>query len=307
MATQADIAKTYDWIDEFHELRLGPYADFSCAFFDGNFNITLDQAQRNKHEWVFTELGIKGPGSRILDIGCGWGPILNAIRERGGVGLGLTLSPAQAEYCANHGLNVKILDWKQADPRVLGRFDAVICIGAFEHFCSPEEFARAEQQRIYKDFFDFCAEVLPVHGRLFLQTMTWGKVVPVLDTLTSDAPEGTTERILARLRKFYPGSWGPSGKDQIEQSASRHFQLLKSNNGRNDYIETINRWGEGTKSLFSIQKLFNTVKALMKLAPLYLADQDFRTQISSIYHNDQQECFLREIMTHERMFFEKLR
>jgi cyclopropane-fatty-acyl-phospholipid synthase len=306
VANQAEIERTYDWLDPLHEMRLGAYADLSCAFFDGNFKKNLEQAQKDKHYWVLKELGIEGPGKNILDVGCGWGPILNAVSLRGGAGIGITLSRAQAKYCRSHGLDARVLDWKDADLRTLGRFDGVVSIGAFEHFCSPEEFERGEQERIYGKFFDLCADVLPMGGRLYLQTMIWGERVPMPETLRLDAPEGTPERILARLRKFYPGSWAPTAKDQITKSASRRFKLLKSSNGRRDYIETLSRWGEGTRSLISFRKIPNASPILLRLARRYLTDRDFRIQMSSVWHNDQQQCFIDEIMTHERMFFEKV-
>jgi cyclopropane-fatty-acyl-phospholipid synthase len=306
MANQHEIEAIYDWLDFFQELRLGKCADTTAAFFDGDFSKTLSQAQNDKHDWVFEGLGIKGPRTRILDIGCGWGPTLKAIKERGGEGLGLTLSRAQARYCQREGLDAEVLDWKEVDPKTLGTFDAVVSIGAFEHFCSEEEFNEGKQPRIYEHFFDLCADLLPARGRLYLQTMTWGKQIPVSAEIRLDAPEGTPERILARLRKFYPGSWPPSGKDQIAAAASKRFRLLKSNNGRKDYIETLNRWGEGTDSLWTVPKIFKTVPAILRLVPRYVSDRDFRIQISSLRHNDQQICFIDEIMSHERMFFEKL-
>lgn len=71
----------------------------------------------------------------------------------------LNLSRAQAKYCGNHGLEAVVKDWKEGDPKTLARFDGVISMGAFGHFCSPEEFERGEQERIYEKFFDFCADV----------------------------------------------------------------------------------------------------------------------------------------------------
>ena len=82
MANQKEIEAMYDWVDYFHVLRLGDYADFTCALFDGDFSKTLNQAQKDKHEYVLGGLHFKA-GDRILDIGCGWGPMLNYIRERG--------------------------------------------------------------------------------------------------------------------------------------------------------------------------------------------------------------------------------
>ena len=306
MANRQEIEATYDWLDRFQELRLGKFADITAAFFDGDFSKTLDQAQKDKHTWVLDGLGVARPGKRVLDIGCGWGPILEAVRKAGGTSVGLTLSSAQAAYCRSNGLAVELLDWKEAQPQTLGRFDAVVSIGAFEHFCSEDEYNSGKQEEIYRAFFDLCANVLPVGGRLYLQTMVWGKTVPVSREIRIDADEGTPARILARMRKMYPGSWLPSGKEQIVGAAAERFILIKSNNGRKDYIETLDRWGEGNDSLWSLKKIFRFLPVLAGLAPRYLTNRDFRIQIESITKNDQQRCFIDEIMTHERLFFEKV-
>lgn len=304
MATQSEIEQLYDWVHPFHTLRSGDYADFSCAFFNGDFSLTLDQAQRAKHQWVLDGIGFK-PSNRILEIGSGWGPMLEATRVRGGIGVGMTLSRAQFKYCAAKGLQVLLQDWKTADRTALGAFDAVVSIGAFEHFCSIAEYVGGAQERIYRDFFAFCAEVLPPGGRLFLQTMIWGKSVPDPTQVSLRAPERSPERILARLIRFYPGSWLPSNKEQIIAAAEGQFRFLHSNNGRLDYIETLNRWGKTTANLYRPTVLPKALWAAAHLLPRYCTNTDFRTQIESLRRNDQQVCFQEEIMSHERMFFEK--
>jgi hypothetical protein len=45
--------------------------------------------------------------------------------------------------------------------------------------------------------------------------------------------------------------------------------------------------------------------AAFRLFPRFCSDPNFRSQIESLRRNDQQICFLKEIMSHERMFFEK--
>ena len=303
MANQADIQATYDWMDRIFRLRLGEHADITCAFFDGDFSKSLEQAQNDKHEWVLQGLGFK-PGMRVLDVGSGWGPMLRAIEARGGSAVGLTLSQAQLDVCLRDGLDARLMDWKAADPATLGTFDAVISIGALEHFCSPEEFLAGEQDRIYTDLFRFCSAVLPPRGRFYLHMMTWGKRVPDPRACTLDAPKESDERILGRLLKFYPGSWLPTA-EQLIRDAAGSFTFLSTNNGRKDYIETLNRWGASGRNLFRLKNIPATLRAFAHLLPR-LSERDFRTQLSSLWHNDQQESFIREIMSHERMFFEKL-
>ena len=306
MATQQDIEAMYDWVDTIHELRLGKFADFTAAYYDGDFSKSLAQAQKDKHDWIFDGVGVTEQGKKILDIGSGWGPVLNAARERGSTGVGLTLSSAQQRYCTREGLTAQLRDWKKVNPSELGTFDAVISVGAFAHFCSEEEYTAGKREEGCTHFFDFCADSLPLGGRLYLQTMVWGTRVPVSSEIRLDATEGSPEQILARMRKFYPGSWLPSSKEQMLNLASNRFKFIKSSNGRNDYIETLNGWTEGTKNLWKFPTIFKSLLAFAQLAPRYLTDPDFRVQIESVMKNDQQECFIQEIMTHERMFFERI-
>ena len=56
---------------------------------------------------------------RILDIGSGWAPLLNYIKQRGGHAVGITLSPVQAYYTEQHGFKVYLKDWRDLDRREL--------------------------------------------------------------------------------------------------------------------------------------------------------------------------------------------
>src|SRR5208282_3829970 len=107
MAERADIDFTYSLTDHVFRLSLGELADFSGAKYDGDFSLTLGQAQHRKHEYVAAQIGIEA-NRRVLDLGCGWGPLLNFIRARGAVGVGVTLSRAQLAACRRHGLDVHL-------------------------------------------------------------------------------------------------------------------------------------------------------------------------------------------------------
>ena len=73
-------------------LSLGELADSSGAKDDGDFSLSLEEAQRQQHLYIAEHVGIV-PGTRVLDLGCGWGPLLNLIRDRGGEGGLRSLSP----------------------------------------------------------------------------------------------------------------------------------------------------------------------------------------------------------------------
>src|ERR1700680_971200 len=119
MAERKDLDFTYSLTDRVVRLSLGELADFSGAKYDGDFSLSLEQAQRRKHDYVAEQIGI-GPGRRVLDLGCGWGGLRAYVRERGGVGVGVTLSSAQLAACRRHGLDVHLQDARKVDPERFG-------------------------------------------------------------------------------------------------------------------------------------------------------------------------------------------
>ena len=71
---------TYTNIDKMIRLSLGETAHFSNAMYDGDYSLTLDQAQEKKYKFVCAQLGIK-EGTKVLDLGCGWGGWLKYLKE----------------------------------------------------------------------------------------------------------------------------------------------------------------------------------------------------------------------------------
>src|ERR1700704_2327145 len=121
MAGRRDLDFTYSLTDRIVRLSLGELADFSGAKYDGDFSLSLEAAQRRKHEYVADQIGLE-PGSRILDLGCGWGGLLEYTRNAGARGVGVPLSRAQAAACRRHGLDVHIQDARQVTPASFGSF-----------------------------------------------------------------------------------------------------------------------------------------------------------------------------------------
>src|SRR6266480_603943 len=275
MADRADLEFTYSLIDRIFRLSLGELADFSGAKYDGDFSLSLEEAQRRKHEYVAEQIGI-GPGRRVLDLGCGWGPLLNFIRSRGATGVGVTLSSAQLEACRRHGLDVHLQDALQVTQDTFGSFDAVASLGAFEHFCSPEDHAAGRQKEIYRRLFAHSAGLLPDKGRLYLQTMVWGRNMIPVDRIDINAPRHSDEWYVALMGRQFPGSFLPFGQEQIIESAEPHFRLVASTSGRLDYIETIRQW----RKRFAARSVKKTMLKL-QLVPRWLRSADFRLAFTS--------------------------
>jgi len=298
VAEQKDIDFSYSLTDRVVRLALGDLTDFSGAKYDGDFSLSLEEAQRRKHDYVAEQIGIE-PDRRVLDLGCGWGGLLNYIRSRGATGLGVTLSSAQLESCRRHGLDVYLQDAREVTRDSFGDFDAVASLGAWEHFCSPDDYEAGRQDEIYRGIFERIAGVLPEKGRFYLQTMVFGRKMVDPERIDRSAPRESDEWYLAMMGAAFPGSWLPFGEEQIVRNAEPYFRVVASESGRVDYLETIRQWDKRTEA-------WNPRMALLKLRllPRWLTSPDFRFAYTSGVSSNL-VCFERELMDHYRLVFEK--
>ena len=299
MAERRDLNFSYSLTDRVVRLSLGELTDFSGAKYDGDFSLSLERAQRRKHDYVAEQIGIE-PGRRVLDLGCGWGGLLNYIRGVGATGLGVTLSSAQAASCRRHGLDVHVHDARQLTRDDFGAFDAVASLGAFEHFCSPDDYTAGRQENVYREVFEHVASVVPDGGRFYLQTMVFGRNMIPVEQISTDAPRDSDAWILGLLGRQFPGSWLPLGQEQVVRCAEPSFRLVSSVSGRLDYIETINQWNAriGAPS-------FRKTLLKLQLVPRWLTSSDFRFAFTSGVSANKL-CFERELLDHYRLVFEKV-
>ena len=158
----AAISHHYDVGNEFYRLVLGPSMTYSCARFSGP-DTTLEEAQAAKYELICRKLGLDtAPGSRLLDVGCGWGSMaIHAARHHDARVVGVALSREQVDEAsrrvAEAGLDERI-EIRLQDYRELGgeRFDAISSIGMFEHVGS----------RRMAQYFETLHQLLGPTGRL---------------------------------------------------------------------------------------------------------------------------------------------
>ncbi|MER7459997.1 class I SAM-dependent methyltransferase [Micromonospora sp. NPDC126480] len=160
------ISHHYDVSNAFYEKVLGESMTYTCAVFRSPDD-SLETAQAAKYDLVAQKLALKA-GTRLLDVGCGWGGMVrHAAREYGVKALGVTLSRAQAQWARaaieREGLTglaeVRHLDYRDA-PRE--QFDAVSSIGLTEHI----------GVRNYPAYFGFLRDRLRPDGRLLNHCIT---------------------------------------------------------------------------------------------------------------------------------------
>lgn len=299
MATSSEIDFSYTTMDKIWRLSVGEMADFTGAHYEGDFNLSLEEAQKKKHNFISDNLHIK-EGDPVLDIGCGWGPVLNHLSQIKAKGTGITLSRGQYEACKRRGFDVHILNYRELTPSVFGKFKAVISVGAFEHFCSVEEYKQGKQDAIYQNFFKIVSDLLPVGGRCFIQTMVFEQGMIPVDACDINAPKDSNEYLMALIMNEFPGSWLPYGKEQIIKNAAPYFNLVTEHSGKLDYIETIKVWRKRLKS-FGLKKYL----AYLSLLPRYLTDASMRKRLDNLKIAPIRVAFERGIWDHHRLVFEK--
>ncbi|MBV9332252.1 MAG: class I SAM-dependent methyltransferase, partial [Alphaproteobacteria bacterium] len=157
----------------------------------------LEAAQQNKIDFHLRAVRA-GEGRSVLDIGCGWGALLRrAVRTFGSrEAIGATLSAEQFNYVSSHNIprtRVHLQSYERLS--LPSPVDAVVSIGAFEHFAKPS-LSRDRKVAIYRGFFDRVHGFLRYGGRLSLQSIFWqdvdrdeaAKIVPVGVFPESDLP-----------------------------------------------------------------------------------------------------------------------
>jgi cyclopropane-fatty-acyl-phospholipid synthase len=128
----------YDVGNAFYALWLDRRMLYSCAYFEPGVD-DLDTAQEAKLDLICRKLRLS-PGERLLDIGCGWGGLIQYAAERYGVeALGVVLSQPQADEAsarlAAAGLSdrcrVEVRDYRTLTE--LNAFDKIASVGMVEH------------------------------------------------------------------------------------------------------------------------------------------------------------------------------
>lgn len=300
VSKQEEMDYTYSNIDKLVRLSLGENADFENALYNGDYSITLEEAQRRKNEFICDSLGIT-KATKVLDIGCGWGGFLKHIKEKGAQGLGVNLSEKQIKTCIKSGLNVYLKDARFIMPSDYGMFDAATAIGSFEHIASIDDYLNGNQDVVYDSYFSHIANLLHEGARFYMQSMVFSKNMIPYEDININAPWGSNAFIMGLMLKHFPNSWLPYGSEQIISTAAPYFKVIHLDSGRMDFIETNRQW----KKRFL---KFNVKKYLwfISLLPKYLSNREFRYQLQLLKIRPNRVCFEREIMDQSRIVFEKI-
>ncbi|KAA0024376.1 class I SAM-dependent methyltransferase [Antrihabitans cavernicola] len=231
-ASNTAISHHYDISNDFYELWLDENVVYSCALWgEGD---TLESAQLRKLDY-FVEQTQSANARRVLDVGCGWGSMLHRLVSAHNVSevVGLTLSEEQVDKVQSlniPGCEVRLENWHDHQPT--GRYDAIISLGAFEHF-ARRGLTREQKVAGYRTFFEKCRSWLEPGGRLGLQTLVRGNIIKFDRQYIRDM-EFVAEHI-------YPDTETPYVSEIIEAS-EKIFDTVAVRIDPHHYERTIQEW-----------------------------------------------------------------
>ena len=243
-ATDPRVVACYAVLDRF--MPACGFPDFTDGMYEGNPERPYAEAQERQAEVLLDRAGCRA-GTRLLDLGCGYGRILRAAGRRGASALGITVSPEQACAGRRAGLDVGLLDYRRLGPGWGGRFDAVIANGSLEHFAQPADAAAGRDDDVYSGLFRTAHRVLADGGRFVTTAIHFRRRPDPNDLLRppSAFPRGSDGFHWSRLARAF-GGWYPA-PGQLERCAAGRFELVHEEDGTEDYRLTSEEWLRGVR------------------------------------------------------------
>ncbi|MFF0218418.1 class I SAM-dependent methyltransferase [Streptomyces vinaceus] len=224
-----NVRRHYDLSNELFALFLDETMSYSCAVFTSfpARRESLPAAQHRKTDRLLDLTGV-GAGTRLLEIGTGWGELALRAAARGARVTTLTLSAEQQHLArrriAAAGLadrvDVELRDYRDVE----GRYDAVVSV----------EMIEAVGRDFWPTYFAALRDAVAPGGRIALQSITMGH-----ERMLRTA--GTHTWI---SKYVFPGGLIPS-REAIEAHAAGAGLRIVSDQGYGDhYAQTLCLWRE---------------------------------------------------------------
>ena len=221
----------YDLGNAFYELWLDPTMTYSSALFAqapvephaAAAEQELLAAQQTKYRRVLDELRL-APGSRVLEIGCGWGGFAEVAAGAGHLLKGLTLSTAQLNYAQarleRQDLPAELVLQDYRDERE--QYDGIASIEMFE----------AVGEAYWPSYFDTLARCLKPGGRACVQT------IEIADRLF-DRYRRSSDFI---QQYVFPGGMLPCPREFRRQAAGAGLRVVGTLSFGSHYARTLATW-----------------------------------------------------------------
>jgi cyclopropane-fatty-acyl-phospholipid synthase len=266
-----NIADHYDLSNELFAEFLDETMTYSSALFDAlpASHDDLAAAQYRKIDRLLDATHV-GPGSRVLEIGTGWGELCLRAAQRGAQVRSVTLSAEQQrlaqERVAAAGLSdrvdIELQDYRDID----GRYDAVVSV----------EMVEAVGYRFWPTYFQTLDRLVVPGGRVAIQaiTMPHDRMLATRDTYTW-------------IQKYiFPGGLLPS-TEAIIGITERHTRLRTVDmlSLRPHYAETLRLWRDRFAQRWDAVAALGFDEVFRRMWDLYLAysEAGFRSGYLDVY------------------------
>ncbi|MGC2856664.1 class I SAM-dependent methyltransferase [Novispirillum sp. DQ9] len=219
--SRRNIAAHYDLGNAFYSLWLDPGMTYSSALF-ASPDQTLEAGQAAKYARVAELAGLR-PGQTVLEIGCGWGGMLETAADLGCQATGLTLSTEQkawAERRLGGRAEVRLQDYRD----VTGRFDRIVSI----------EMIEAVGEAHWPTYFRTLADRLAPGGVAVLQAIT----------IAEDRYPAYRRRADFIQRHVFPGGMLPTPSIIAGQAAAAGLRLSHQETFGPSYARTLDLWAD---------------------------------------------------------------
>ena len=262
----------YDLSNDLFEAFLDPTMSYSAAWFDesGSFGATeaatamgLEQAQLRKIDGVLDYADV-GQGTRLLEIGTGWGALAIRAAQRGAQVTTVTISAEQLAFAARRvaeaGLSERVDLLLQDYREVEGEFDAIVSV----------EMIEAVGEAYWPTYFATIDRLLAPGGKVSIQSITMAH-----------------ERVLATKRSFswiqkyiFPGGIIPSLQSIDETLAT--YTTLRVTERRElgaHYARTLHLWRQRFNEQWPLIHQLGFDETFRRMWEFYLAycEAGFRT------------------------------
>ncbi len=283
--TRENVAHHYDLSNDLFALFLDPTLSYSSALFDDPTLATaadLPTAQHRKIDRLLDQAGV-GEGTRLLEIGTGWGELAIRAAERGATVHSITLSSEQLALARDRihlagqsdRIEVELLDYRALldSPDTAAAYDAVVSV----------EMIEAVGWRFWPTYFQTLDHVLAPGGRVALQAIT----------MPHDRMLATRDTHTFITKYIFPGGALPSVR-AIEETAARHTRLRVVNQMPlgGHYARTLRMWDDAFAAAGAEVAALGFDETFRRLWHFYL--EYSRAGFASGYIDDHQITLARE-------------
>ena len=255
--SRKNIHAHYDLGNAFYTLWLDPTMSYSSAWFAEGEKQSLADAQRAKIKRILESLDTK-PGAHILEIGCGWGGVMEEALRNNIAITGLSLSTEQKAFAENRLQNVQS---QSNDPRSfeVRLQDYRDCQEQFEGIASVEMF-EAVGEKHWPEYFQTIAKCLKSGSKACIQTI-------VIAEELFERYRHNTDFI---QQYVFPGGMLPSRTSFKESAAKAGLQIEGEFAFGADYAKTLCLWRDSFNQKLQEVHRLGFDEAFVRLWNFYL-------------------------------------